>query len=146
MPNLIRKLYGAAICEYEFARRQVKLRVAGPLTSSVATAIAKDVSRLGEGVLAKSIYLDCRAAAIALTFSQMCAMPESLSPTLRLLPIAIVPPPGSVEMYREFAWEMARIGLLRGIFPEEPEQAQAWAFQKATPALALHCRIQEAAR
>lgn len=146
MTNAFERKHGAAIARYEFGpARHVRLTVRGPVTPSVLSALAVDLERIALGVLAQSILTDYSRAALAVTYEQMVQAPARYSLAMQALPIAIVTAIPVRELFSEYAWAMAKLGLLRGVFGA-PDSADSWVRKKATPALALHCRIQESAR
>ncbi len=147
MANTFRHYRGAAIFDIELASRQLILRVTGPLTAGVVVYIANDVDRIAKGMLARSIVLDYSRAAVAVSVEEMHAGPRILSPEIRSLPVALVPPAGLEELFREFAYEAAMSGLVRGVFPVESAPARAWALQKEgrCPGAGLRSGIREAA-
>ena len=135
---------GSTHCEYEILPgHQLALRVKGVLTSETHQQIAADLDRIAKGMLARSMSVDLRYSAIAMTEAEVIKTPEALSLAVRALPIAIVTGPGVAEMYRELAWVSAKLGLLRGAFLDL-DQARAWAAGKES--LALYFRTPEAAR
>ncbi len=143
MRNTFTHKRGAARFDFEIAPgRQVIVRVSGPVTPAVMAALAKDGERVALGVRAKSFVLNYERAAMALTYEQLLQMPYKVAEPLRVLPIAIVPPPALCEMYREFAWAMAKLGLVRGIFREDGP-ALEWAHRQQSSALVQYCRARE---
>jgi hypothetical protein len=129
MANTFRHRRGAAILNFELCRRQVRLAVSGPITPSVLVSIGRDLDRIGTQSLARSFVVDLRPSVVAVSYDQILAGPDNISPTIRALPLAVIPPAASVEVFHDFAWEMARLGLLRGTFAD-PARAQEWAGRK----------------
>lgn len=142
MSNTFRLCRGAAICDYDLTGRQVRLRMSGPMTPSVMRAVSQDLSRIGSRLLARSFYVDLRPAVLAVPYEMLLLAPGNMDPLMRILPMAIVPPTASVEVYREYAWVQAKAGLLRGVFAE-PEGAALWADSKGGR---LYSRTPESAR
>lgn len=142
MSNTFRLSRGAAICDYDVTGRQVRLRLCGPLTPSVLTAVGSDLSRIGSRLLARSFVVDLQSSVLAVPYEQLLLAPVHLEAPMRTLPIAIIPPVVSLEVFREYAWEQAKLGLLRGVF-EVPALAAGWADLKAGR---RYCRTPESAR
>jgi hypothetical protein len=126
MSSTFRLVRGAAICTYDLTGRQVHMRMTGPLTPSVMRSIAVDISRVGHYLLAKSFVLDLEAAAMAIPFDELVRAPQYMDPMLRVKPLALVPPSTADELFREYAWAQAKLGLLRGVFAEGA-RARGWA-------------------
>jgi hypothetical protein len=121
----------AAQCEFGFGEsRQVIVRVTGVLTPTSAGLVAAQLDRIASGVLAKAVLVDLSKALVALSEEQLNATPQTLPYATRVLPIAILPPPGVMELFKEHSWHAAKLGLLRGAFAE-PGQAQEWLGRKA---------------
>jgi hypothetical protein len=141
--NTFRRLRGGLVCDYTLEKRQLRLRLSGPMTPGVMPQIANDLNRIGDGALTRSIVLDLRSAAVALTYEQLLEAPERLVPALRLQPVAIVCPPATTELFREYAWATAKLGLLRGVFPVQGP-AEEWAGLQGRSGLRF--RTEESAR
>jgi hypothetical protein len=129
MPNTFRLLRGAAICTYDLTGRQVYMRLSGPLTPALMQPLAADLRRVCDRVLAKSFVVDLRASVLAIPYEDLIRETQYQDPILRALPRAIVPSPNSVELFRDYAWAVAKMGLLCGVFRERVP-AQLWAAAK----------------
>jgi hypothetical protein len=133
---------GATICDTEVQRQQIVLRVRGLLGSRVMPRIAEEVSRIGVSIAASSIVVDLTGSVVTMDYDQLMTSPTYVVPTMLILPVAIVCRPIVSELFREYAWGMAKLGLLRGVF-FAPEAAAQWAGSKAA---VLRCRTQVSAR
>jgi hypothetical protein len=134
MNNTFTRRRGALLCQYELFKRQLRIKLSGVLTANVMPELAQDVNRIGVGALSKSIVLDSRGAVLALTYDDLLLAPDRLVPVLRILPVAIITTSGTSELFRDYAWAVAQIGLLRGVFPVEGP-AQDWAGQQGRDGL-----------
>jgi hypothetical protein len=131
MANSFRIRRGAAILHFTLDRRQLQLRVTGLLTPAFFDETVDDIDRVARGALVKSIVLDYSAAVLAISSQTLRDGRLRLSPRVRALPIALVPPAVSFGEFREIAYLAATDGLVRGVFPgEELAQAQDWALRK----------------
>lgn len=143
MRNTFRRTVGGAVTEYEIASRQVRLKAWGLVTPAVLSQITADLDRIAAGWFARSIVIDWTSSILAVPWETLLASPGNLSQRVRHLPLAVVPPIGSEELLRAFAWEQAQRGLLRAAH-SATEAAQAWAARHERAAEALR-RIRESA-
>lgn len=133
-------------CLYGFAPgRQLVVKVNGIFTAETAGAVASDLERVCAGSRSLSMVVDLSGAAVAMSEGELNATPDLLSYPLRVLPIAIVTSPAVRDLFREHAWQAAKLGLLRGVFAEAPG-AHLWAHRHQPALYALRSQIPESAR
>lgn len=129
MTAKFQRRHGAAIFDYTLTKRQIDVEVRGLFTPCALKSLAQGISRVSTHLLATSIVVDMRTAALVLTYDDIVIAPEYLSKPMQLLPIALLPPAPGLEIYREYAWAQAKVGLLHGVF-EDKDRALAWTDQK----------------
>jgi hypothetical protein len=101
----------------------------GPVTPSLMRPVAADLIRIGERLMAQSFVIDLENSAMAIPYEALILGAARMAPILRASPIAVIPPPSAVELFREYAWAQAQLGRLCGVFSERA-RAQDWAEAK----------------
>ena len=130
MGKTFKRTHGAVECLYTFGDEQLRLKIIGALCTSSLRVVVKDLDRCAQQCNARSMTVDMRGVVLAVNYEELLRSPANLSPAVRNIPAGLLVPNGDVLTFREFAWEQAKHGVLRGVF-EEPEQAGKWAEKQA---------------
>ena len=126
MVKTYRRTHGAVHCLYTYGDRQLRLKINGALTTSSLRVVVVDLDQFARQCDARSMTVDMRGAVLAVNYEDLMRSPATLSPSVRSIPAGLLVPNGDLLTFREYAWEQAKHGVLRGVF-EEPEQAGKWA-------------------